>query len=125
MKWLLVIPSLYSMTSTTDIFSTLIAHGIILNRGLQNKPASGSSNTALTAKVVDACTNPNCKVKKCSTHSTANCYWPGGGKEGQFPPNFGQQAQANAASLNQSMIEHFVLLARVPDTLGNSRIVID
>ena len=33
-KWLPVIPSLYAMTSTADIFSTLIAHGMILNRGM-------------------------------------------------------------------------------------------
>jgi len=124
MRWLPVIPSLYSMTSTADIFSTLIAHGMILDRGSQNRPTSGASNTALAAKVVDACTNPNCKAKKRSTHSTANCYWPGGGKEGQFPPNFGQRARANVASSNQSTIEHFVLSANVPDTPGNSGVII-
>ena len=93
-KWLPVIPSFYAMTSTADIFSTLIAHGMILDRGTWNKLTSGSSNTALVVRSVDACTNPNCKAKKQSTHSTANCYWPGGGKEGQFPPNFGQRARA-------------------------------
>jgi hypothetical protein len=90
-RWLPVIPSLYAMTSTADITSTLVVHGMILNRGVRNKPTSGSSTTALAAGTVDSCTNPNCKVKKRSTHSTANCYWPGGGKEGQFPPNFGQR----------------------------------
>ncbi len=91
-KWLPVIPSLYSMKTSADIFSTLVAHGMILDRGLRSKPMSGLSNTALIAKVVVECTNPNCKVKKHSTHSMANCYWPGRGKEGQFPPNFGQRA---------------------------------
>ncbi len=110
MKWLPVIPSLYAMTSTADIFSALIAHGMILNRGIRNKPTSGSSNTALAARVpIDPCTNPNCKAKKRSTHSTANCYWPGGGKEGQFPPNFGQRTWANFVSSNQETVEHFVL----------------
>ncbi len=90
-KWLPVIPSLYAMTSTADIFSTLVAHGMILDRGIRSKPTSGSSNTALAVRTVDECTNPNCKAKKKSTHSTSNCYWPGGGKEGQFPPNFGQR----------------------------------
>jgi hypothetical protein len=33
-KWLPIIPSLYAMTTTADIFSTLIAHGMILNRGM-------------------------------------------------------------------------------------------
>jgi len=64
MKWLLVIPSLYSMTSAADIFSTLIAHGMILTRGMQSKPTSGSSNTALAVRTVDTCTNLNCKAKK-------------------------------------------------------------
>jgi hypothetical protein len=69
--------------------------------------------------------NPNCKAKKWMTHSTANCYWPGGGKEGQFPPNFRQRARANVISSNQNMIEHFILSARVPDTLGNLGIIIN
>ena len=82
-KWLPVIPSLYSMSSTANIISTLITHGMILDRGVRSKPSSGSSNTALAANMTDVCMNPNCKAKKQLTHSTANCYWPGGGKEGQ------------------------------------------
>ena len=124
-KWLPVIPSLYAMMSTADVFSTLQTHGMILNRGTRNKPTSGSStNMALIARTVDACTNPNCKAKKQS-HSTSNCYWPGGGKEGQFPPNFRQRARANVASTSQTTIEHFVLSARILDSLGNSGVVID
>ena len=125
-KWLPVIPSLYALTNTPDVFSTLIAHGMILDPGKQSKPTMGSStNTALVARTVDACTNPNCKAKKRSTHSTANCYWPGGGKEGQFPPNFGQRARANVASTTQSANEHFVLSARIADSPGNSGVVIE
>ena len=123
-KWLPVIPSLYSMTSAADIFSTLIAHGMILDRGSRTKPSSASSNTALAAQTTSSCTNPNCKAKKRSTHTTANCYWPGGGKEGQFPPNFGQRAKANIASSNKDPIEHFVLSARIPDSQGNLGIVV-
>ena len=125
-KWLPVIPSLYAMTSVADIFSTLMAHGMILNRGMQHKPTSGASNTALAARTVEApCANPNCKAKKRSTHTTANCYWPGGGKEGQFPPNFGQRARANAVSSNPTVTEHFVLSARVADVIGNSSVIVD
>jgi hypothetical protein len=97
-RWLPVIPSLYSMTSSADIISTLLAHGMILERGNQSKPTPGSTNTVLAARATEGCTNPNCKAKKRSTHTTTNCYWPGGGKEGQFPPNFGQRARANAAT---------------------------
>src|SRR6266542_5162463 len=113
-----VLPSLYGMKSA-DIFTTLIAHGMVINRGVQNKP-TGLSNTALAARTMESCTNPNCKAKKWLTHSTANCYWPGGGKEGQFPLNFGQRAWANAATSNQETTEHFVLSTRVPDAPGNS-----
>jgi hypothetical protein len=112
------------MTSTADIFSTLIAHGMILDRRAQSKPTSGSSNIALAATTGVGCTNPNCKAKKRSTHTTANCYWPGGGKEGQFPPNFTEHAKVNVVSSIQEGIEHFVLLARVSDTPGNSGVIV-
>jgi hypothetical protein len=43
----------------------------------------------------------------------ANCYWPGGGKEGQFPSNFGQCTKANIASLPScDKTEHFILSAQ-------------
>ena len=126
-KWLPVIPSLYAMTSAADIFSSLIAHGMILDRGTRNKPTSGSSNTALAVTTTDSCKNPNCKAKKRSTHTTANCYWPGGGKEGPFPPNFGQRPRANVASSNPqvAVTEHFVLSARVSNIGGNSAVIVD
>jgi hypothetical protein len=127
-KWLPVIPSLYSMTSSADIISTLLAHGMILDRGNQNKPASRSSNTVLVARTGDpSCTNPGCKAKKRSTHTTENCYWPGGGKEGQFPPNFGQRTRANAAGAAASPHgdhDHFVLSARIRDTPGTSGVIL-
>ena len=74
-KWLPVIPSLYSMSTSVDIVSTLLAHVMILgerNNYEKLKHSLGGMQ----------CTNPNCKAKKCSTHTTSNCYWPGGGKEG-------------------------------------------
>jgi hypothetical protein len=101
MKWLAVVPSLYAMSSSSDITSQLLAHAMFLERGNEsNKHTSGSSNTVLVAKTSEGCTNPNCKARKRSTHTTANCYWPGGGKEGQFPSNFGQRTKANVASSN-------------------------
>ncbi len=113
-KWLPVIPSLYTLSSSADIVSTLLAHSMILDRGNENKPTTNSSNTALAVTVNDACKNPNCKAKKRATHTTANCYWPGGGKEGQFPPNFGQRSKANMARRSPcGEGDHFVLSARV------------
>ncbi len=45
-----------------------------------------------------------------------NCYWPGGGKEGQFPPNFGCPRHANQASTNNmaDTTRHFILAACAP-----------
>jgi hypothetical protein len=123
-KWLPVIPSLYAMLSSADIISTLFAHGIIVRRDSKG----GSSNTILTAWTTEGCTNLNCKAKKHSTHMTANCYWPGGGKEGQFPANFGQRNRANAitsgTATSTSQSEHFILSAIIPDTPGQSGILI-
>jgi Reverse transcriptase (RNA-dependent DNA polymerase)/GAG-pre-integrase domain/gag-polypeptide of LTR copia-type len=135
-KWLPVIPSLYALTTSADVISILFAHGMILD---SYKPAN-NSNTALAATTKDGCTNPNCKAKKRTTHTTANCYWPGGGKEGQFPPNFGQRSKANAANTTNSTTnpptnstnpttqqpgDHFALSASVPDTPGRSGVLIN
>ena len=38
------------------------------------------------------CTNQNCR---CHGHIIANCFWHGGGKEGQFPLGFGQRGGAH------------------------------
>ena len=134
-KWLPVIPSLYAMSSAADIISTLFAHGMIIGRDAPTAPGS-SSNTALAAasgKTAEGCTNPRCKAKKRSTHKTQDCYWPGGGKEGQFPPNFGQRNQTNAAATQatgttstttNSTTDHFVLSAQIPDTPGRSGVLI-
>lgn len=113
------------MSSSVDINSTLSAHGMIIGRDTTS--SANSSNTVLAARTTDGCTNPNCKAKKQSTHTTANCYWPGDGKEGQFSPNFGQKNQANLtiSTSNTSQPEHFVLPACTIDIPGDSGIIID
>src|SRR5271155_4232490 len=130
-RWLPMIPSLYAMTSSADIISTLFAHGMIIGRETKVTTSTNSSSTALATRTTEACANPNCKAKKHSTHTTANCYWPGGGKEGQFPPNFGQRNRANVATTGSTSTstsnqpEHFVLSARIPNTSGESGVLID
>ena len=107
---------------------------MIIGRDIPSKTTTttSSSSTVLAARATEGCTNLNCKAKKRSTHTTSNCYWPGGGKEGQFPPNFGQRNRANVATTstgtpNQSasdQSQHFVLSARIPDTPGHSGVLI-
>ena len=66
------------MSSSADVVSTLLAHGMILGREI--KPGNTSHlTTALAAQTKEGCTNPNHKAKKQTTHTTPNCYWPGGG----------------------------------------------
>jgi hypothetical protein len=128
MRWLPVIPSLYAMASSADIISTLLVHGMTLAREIGKATSGGStSNAALAVRATgESCTNPNCKAKKRSTHTTANCYWPGGGKEGQFPQNFGQRSKANAATTSTTeQTGHFVLSAWIPNTPGKSGVLID
>lgn len=125
-KWLPVIPSLYAMPTSADIVSTLFAHRMIV-RGDSTK--TNSSNTALAAQTSTGCTNPKCKARKRSTHTIEDCYWEGGGKDGQFPPNFGQKKRANTATSTptptSNQPEHFVLSVRIPDTSGQSGVLID
>ena len=114
------------MSTSADIISTLFAHGMIIGRDTNTR--SSPSNTVLVARTVDPCTNPNCKAKKWSTHMTNNCYWPGGGKEGQFPPNFGQRNWANIVATSvptPTQPKHFVLSAQIPDLPGQSGIQIN
>ena len=120
-----------------EIILTLIAHEMILGKGTTSMR---SSNTLLAARTTDGCTNPNCKAKKWSTHTTDNCYWPGGGKEGQFPPNFGQRAKVNVTisnTMNTSTTpatmttnssdqnNHFVLSVQTLSNPGQSSILIN
>ena len=71
-KWLPVIPSLYSMTTSADIVSTLLAHGMILGRHMDTT-TTNPSTTALAAHINEGCKNPDCKAKDRSTHTTENC----------------------------------------------------
>ena len=129
-KWLPVIPSLYMMSSSADIISTLFAHGMIIGQDPSAKlPSTTALNTVLAARMIEGCTNLSCKAKKHSTYTTANCYWPGGGKEGQFSPNFGQWNRANITMTNAAPAtppQHFVLSAQTShNNHGQSGIMID
>ena len=120
----------------------LLAHGMVFGRGTL-KTSGSSSNMVLVARSNEGCTNPNCKAKKRSTHLTKDCYWPGGGKEGQFLPNFGQRAKANITmstpatttststptpapnTSTPAQNDHFILSAWDLDTPGQSGVLIE
>ena len=79
LRWLPVIPILYTLSTSADVFSMLQSHGMVLDRGSSAKGPSSASGTVLAARTTEGCKNPNCKARKKSSHSTDNCYWPGGG----------------------------------------------
>ncbi len=97
---------------------------------LPKAPTCGS--TALAATGRRHCTNPNCEAKDCSSHWVIDCYWEGGGKEGQFPPGFGQrkkphQPQANQTTTNTPnppTTSHTVLVAQSTGENWNSSVFV-
>ena len=94
-SWDSVVGTLYDAKSSADIISHLTIHW---NRIDRSKSITNPATT-VTALQVDTkksqnqllCTNQNCGRRG---HTIANCYWRGGGKEGQFPPGFGQRGGA-------------------------------
>ncbi|KAK0430180.1 uncharacterized protein EV420DRAFT_1229635, partial [Desarmillaria tabescens] len=98
--------------SSTDIISHLQTHAATL-RVVGKGPTQSQALAARSSTI--GCSNPGCKARDKSKHTAQNCYWPGGGKEGQFPPNFGRQRRANHVTVNTSANtpRHFVLAARV------------
>lgn len=105
---MLILPSLYQMPTSTNIISHLQMHAATLC-AMGKGP---SKSQALAAGV--PCSNLGCKARNKTKRTSDNCYWPGGGKEGQFPPNFSHQRQANhaAAPAPANTTCHFVLAAR-------------
>ena len=86
-SWNAVVAGIYAMTTSKDIIAVLTTHW---DRLVPQKQKAGISATALQAQTSQTkqrlvCINPNCRR---TGHLIKNCYWRGGGKEGQFPPNF-------------------------------------
>ncbi|KAG6848499.1 hypothetical protein C0991_000505, partial [Blastosporella zonata] len=96
-SWNTIISSLHGTKSSSKLLASLTVHWDLTKE--QNTTA-GISTTALQAKVAPhkpklTCINTNCR---CTGHTIQNCYWPGGGKEGQFPAHFQNRGQHTAAT---------------------------
>jgi len=87
-SWDSVVGMLYEVKSSADIISRLM----ICSKSVAN-PATTVTVLQTVKKLCNQlqCTNQNCG---CHGQTIANCYWHGGGKEGQFPPGFGQHGGA-------------------------------
>ncbi|KAK0224883.1 hypothetical protein EDD85DRAFT_778058, partial [Armillaria nabsnona] len=84
------------MPTSSDIISHLQTHAATLRA--VGKGPSPSQALAAGSAPHRGCSNPGCKARDRTGRTVENCYWPGGGKEGQFPPNFGRQRRANHAT---------------------------
>jgi hypothetical protein len=101
-SWDSVVGTLYEAKSSVDVINRLMIHWNHVDR---SKSAVNPAMvvTALQTDVKQShnqlqCANPNCRHQG---HTIINCYWRGGGKEGQFPPGFGQHGGVhNSASQN-------------------------
>jgi len=104
-SWDPIVGTLYTATSSAALIAALKTHWLRIRSREPNVP------TALQVKARTSnphnqllCMNPNCKRRG---HAIENCYWQGGGKEGQFPPGFGQRGGGggggNAPMANTTM----------------------
>ncbi|KAJ7203300.1 hypothetical protein GGX14DRAFT_652149 [Mycena pura] len=93
--WDNVVPVLYTFKTSSEVISFVTMHAERLNRVPPS--SSTTSTTALAANTFtnrDArraarknlvCSNPQCGAPGRKGHTIADCFWPGGGKEGQWP----------------------------------------
>ena len=89
-SWDSVVGALHDAKSSAEVISRLMIHWNCID---QSKSVTNPSSivTALQANAKQGrsqlqCANPNCGRRG---HTIINCYWKGGGKEGQFPADFG------------------------------------
>ena len=98
-SWNAVVAGIYSKTESKDVIAALTIHWDCL---VLQKQKTGISTTALQAQTKQrlVCINLNC----CRNgHTIENCYWRGGGKEGQFPPNFRNKNKMSRTPSTETM----------------------
>jgi hypothetical protein len=109
-EWDTVVPVLHTFTTSAEVISFVTMHADRLNR----VPASTSpgSTTALTTNTYNdrdarraarknlICSNPQCNAPGHKGHTIADCFWPGGGKEGQWPSWWKGKRPMGAATVN-------------------------
>jgi len=88
-SWDSIVGTLYEAKSSADVISWLMIHW---NRIDHSKSVTNPSSvvTVLQANAKQACNQLQCTNTNCGhcRHTITNCYWKGGGKEGQFPADF-------------------------------------
>ncbi|KAJ7121336.1 hypothetical protein C8R43DRAFT_831812, partial [Mycena crocata] len=96
-EWDNVVPVLHTYKTSAEVIAFVTMHAERLNRtGVP--PSSNVAPQALAANTNFAsrearraarknlvCTNPQCGAEGKKGHTIENCFWPGGGKPGQWP----------------------------------------
>ncbi|KNZ80321.1 hypothetical protein J132_06392, partial [Termitomyces sp. J132] len=98
-SWDYIVASLQSTKTSVELIAGLNVHW---ERLKERSTSAGATSTALLTKMPQTqrklvCANSNCGR---TGHTIENCYWKGGGKEGQFPPNFGRRQNAAPSQTN-------------------------
>jgi len=100
-SWDPIVGTLYTATSPAALIAALKTHWLRIRSCEPNAPTALQVRAKpLNPRNQLLCTNPNCKQRG---HSIENCYWQGGGKEGQFPPGFGRRGGGGGNALTTNM----------------------
>lgn len=108
-SWDSIVATLYTTKTSRDAINQLMTHWARVSRDRVVNPQTTTS--ALQASTTRNnrerqryqsqlhCSNPNCNR---NGHTIENCYWPGGGKAGQFPVSFGKRGGARGTATSNN-----------------------
>ncbi|KAJ6475194.1 hypothetical protein DFH09DRAFT_852606, partial [Mycena vulgaris] len=93
-EWDMVVPVLHTYKSSAEVISFVTMHAERLNRtgvpssstpAPQALAANTNFDTHRAARKNLVCSNVQCGAPGKKGHTNTDCFWPGGGKEGQWP----------------------------------------
>jgi hypothetical protein len=93
-SWDTIIATLYDTPTSMELVSKLNFHWARIGR---NIPTAAGGITALATNTKTTKSKSVLQCKNCHRrgHIDEDCYWEGGGKEGQFPPHFRKKVTVN------------------------------
>ncbi|KAF7782993.1 hypothetical protein Agabi119p4_2369 [Agaricus bisporus var. burnettii] len=106
-SWDSIVATLYTTQTSREAISQLLTHWARISRdrvttsqttsALQTTTQSNNRDRQRNQNSQLVCTNQNCSRRG---HTIEFCYWPGGGKAGQFPAGFGRRGGARGNASN-------------------------
>lgn len=125
-SWDPIVATLYTTQSFCEAINQLMTHWTRISHDRTNSSQSTTSALQTPSNTrCDhprgqnqhlVCTNPNCSRRG---HTIEFCYWPGGGKAGQFPEGFGKRGGARGL-VNTSSTPSQTSANAATDTAGNN-----